>query len=665
MPKLSIILVNYNVRYFLEQCLISVREAVSAMDVAFGPDSCEVFVVDNNSVDGSMAMVREKFPEVISIENQENVGFSKANNQAISMSKGEYVLLLNPDTVVQKDTFVSTVQFMDQTPDSGGLGVYMMDGKGKFLPESKRGLPTPMVSFYKIFGLSSLFPKSEIFSKYYLGYLDKNQIHEIEVLSGAFMLLRRKTLDQIGLLDETFFMYGEDIDLSYRILQGGYKNYYFPHTKIIHYKGESTKKGNLNYVFVFYKAMVIFVNKHFAGTYARLFTFFIHFAIYLRAGLSVAARFFQSLIHPLLDGILLYGGMYFLKIYWEKNHRYIEGGSYPLEFSTIIIPSYVLIWLFGLWISGGYLKNVKVIKIFRGVALGTLLILVAYSLMPEHLRFSRALILLGAAWAFPAAFITRLVRHFIKFGNLNIESGEAKRTVIVGGESEVKRVNDILSKQINLNLEILGFVNDEKSGIGDVNNLPCLGKKSQLSEIVKVYQVDEIIFCSSDVEASDIMQMMSDIDVKNIEFKIVPPESEFIVGSNSINTQGELYSIDLKTITLDENKRNKRLLDVLLSLFSLLILPISAFIHKKPFQFYKNIYSVFLGKKSWVGYAPNLLNKNLPVIKKSVLYTTDAIKILNIDDKIEFHLNLLYAKNYKVSLDLSIFLKSLGKLDRE
>ena len=218
--KLSVIIVNYNVEHFLEQCLLSVRRSSYGIQV-------ETFVVDNNSIDGSVKMVNEKFPEVSIIANRENIGFSRANNQAIQKARGEYILLLNPDTVVEEHTFSKCLDFMDNHPIAGGLGVKMIDGKGKFLPESKRGLPTPSVAFYKIFGLSKLFPRSKKIGQYHLGYLSKNKNHEVQILSGAFMLLKRKALDKVGLLDESFFMYGEDIDLSYRILTGGYKNYYF------------------------------------------------------------------------------------------------------------------------------------------------------------------------------------------------------------------------------------------------------------------------------------------------------------------------------------------------------------------------------------------------------------------------------------------------------
>jgi GT2 family glycosyltransferase len=308
--KLSVIIVNYNVKYFLEQVLYSVRRAAEGLAV-------EVFVVDNNSVDESVAMVEEKFPEVILIANKDNPGFSIANNQAIRISKGEYVLLLNPDTVVEEDTFSKVIKFMDEHPDAGGLGVKMIDGSGTFLPESKRGFPSPWVAFCKTAGLSKFFPKSPTFNQYHLGYLDKNETHEIEVLSGAFMLMRKSVLDEIGLLDEAFFMYGEDIDLSYRIVKAGYKNYYFSDTTIIHYKGESTKKGSLNYVRAFYNAMIIFAEKHFEGEQAKLYVFMLKVAIYLKAFLTLVTNFFKKAIAPIFDIILIVAGMILLKDFWE------------------------------------------------------------------------------------------------------------------------------------------------------------------------------------------------------------------------------------------------------------------------------------------------------------------------------------------------------------
>ena len=295
--KLTVIIVNYNVQAYLEQCLRTVRAAMEGVDG-------EVDVVDNQSTDGSVEMVRREFPEVKLIANAVNVGFSRANNQAVRDSRGEYVLLLNPDTVVGEDVFRKVIDYLDAHPRVGGLGVKMIDGTGRFLPESKRGLPTPSVAFYKIIGLTRLFPRSRVFGRYQLGHLPENETNPIEILSGACMFLRRKTLDEVGLLDESFFMYGEDVDLSYRITLGGYENHYFPEARIIHYKGESTKKSSVNYVFVFYNAMAIFARKYFTRRGGNVFSLLINGAIYLSAAAAIVARFLRRALLPLIDLVL-------------------------------------------------------------------------------------------------------------------------------------------------------------------------------------------------------------------------------------------------------------------------------------------------------------------------------------------------------------------------
>ena len=216
-------------------------------------------------------------------------------------SRSEYVLLLNPDTLVEEDTFSKCLAFMDSHPDAGALGVKLIDGSGKYLPESKRGFPIPWVAFCKTFGLSSVFPKSRLFNRYYLGHLPADKTNPVDVLVGCFMFMRRSALDRAGLLDEAFFMYGEDIDLSYRIKQAGFENYYFPETQIIHYKGESTKKGSLNYVRTFYQAMIIFTQKHFTGPRAGLFVLMLEAAIWLRAGLTLLRHTWQKAWLPALD----------------------------------------------------------------------------------------------------------------------------------------------------------------------------------------------------------------------------------------------------------------------------------------------------------------------------------------------------------------------------
>lgn len=279
--KLSVIIVNYNVRFYLEQCLYSVAKASEGIHH-------EVFVVDNNSSDGSAAYIRARFPDVIYIENHENVGFARANNQALRQASGEYVMLLNPDTILGEDMLRECIAFMDSHKDAGAAGVRMLRNDGSFALESRRGIPTPFTSLCKMSGLCTLFPKSRLFGRYYMQYLDPNSITPIEVISGACMFIRMETIRKSGLLDEDFFMYGEDIDLSYRLMQTGMNNYYIP-TRILHYKGESTEKSSYRHVYVFYQAMLIFFRKHY-GHYSFLLSLPIKTAIYFKAFCTYITR---------------------------------------------------------------------------------------------------------------------------------------------------------------------------------------------------------------------------------------------------------------------------------------------------------------------------------------------------------------------------------------
>ncbi len=450
--KLSIVIVNYNVKHFLEQCLKSVYQAIQNIEA-------EVFVVDNNSIDGSQDMVRSSFTDVKLIANSKNTGFSTANNQAIKESKGEYVLLLNPDTVVPENCFQALLEFADKTPDLGGCGIPMYDGQGNYLPESKRGLPTPEVAFYKMIGLNKLFPKSKKFGKYHLGYLAPDQNHEVEILAGAFMLIRKKVLDKIGLLDETFFMYGEDIDLSYRITKAGWKNYYFAGSRIIHYKGESTKKLSTNYVKVFYKAMVIFAEKHYAGSNQKLFKLFINMAIYGRASLSLVSNLIQRFWMVTLESILLFGSLYLLKEYWEEHIKGIT--AYPKEMLTIHLPYYTLIWLLSMGFNGSYQAPFNFSKLIRSILMGTLVILMIYGLLPNHLHFSRGIILFGTLVVTAVLFSWRSLYHLLKYKTLDFSQKSNIKSVLIGCEKKWSELSKLLSSYQKYYQQI-GFISDKK-----------------------------------------------------------------------------------------------------------------------------------------------------------------------------------------------------------
>ena len=651
--QLSVIIVNYNVKFFLEQCINAVLKAMQHLQG-------EIIAVDNDSVDGSVNMLKEKFHQVRVIENKKNVGFARANNQAIRIASGRYILLLNPDTVVEEDTFEKCLAFMENHPEAGATGVKMIDGKGRFLPESKRALPTPSVAFYKIIGLSLLFPRSKIFGQYHLGYLDRNAIHEVEVLSGAFMFIRKAALDKAGLLDEDYFMYGEDIDLSYKITLAGYKNYYFPHTTIIHYKGESTKKGSLNYVFAFYNAMIIFVQKNFSARHAKMMSAMIRMAIYLRAFLSIIRRTFSVFALPLMEALLIFSVYLLILPHWE--HLILGGNAvYPPFFLYLIVPSYILIWLVSVYFAGGYDKPSRPGNILRGIIAGTIVILLIYALLPITLRFSRALILMGSVISAIITVGMRYILALLSPSSRLLDLQHPKKLLIAGSEEECKRVHALVSGT-GINHEVAGYVSNDDTGKKE----NFIGSADHLKEIVRVNGIDEIIFCSRDISSRDIIQHMLALSEMRVNFKIAPRESISIIGSNSVNAPGELYVLDFSLIALPSNKRNKRLLDFVLALLLLILSPILVFFFRNPLAFLSNINGVLNGRYSWVGYI-NLGESHeteLPPIRKGILNSSSGL-VFPLNREQIARSNLLYARDYKISNDVQIILRCFRELDRK
>jgi GT2 family glycosyltransferase len=651
---LSVIIVNYNVKYFLEQCLHAVMMAIKKIDA-------EVIVVDNNSADGSIPMIAEKFPQVILQVNTVNTGFAKANNQAIKMASGSYILLLNPDTVVQEDSFLKCIEYMDKHADVGCMGVKMIDGKGNYLPESKRALPSPLVAFYKVFGLAALFPRSKRFGKYHLGYLNPDEINEVDVISGAYMFIRKTALEKTGLLDEKFFMYGEDIDLSYRFKLSGYRNIYFPRTTIIHYKGESTRKSSINYVVVFYRAMIIFARKHFTASTARYYSLFINLAIYFRAGLSILTRFFKGIIAPLLDALVIFAGYYFFLPVWEYHH-FGQPGNYPAAYLGLVVPAYIVIWLFSVFLTTGYEKRAKFTDIVRGILAGSLIILVVYALLPETWRFSRALILIGTFWVVCSTIAVRFLLSRIDKERFSFEFfKKKKRIIIIGDKHESNRVYSII-KQTQVVPELIGFVNPDENRITP----DFIGHIGQIEDIVRINQADELVFCSAVMSSQQIIRTMLQFTDTGIEFKIAPPESMSVIGSNSNDTAGELYVLHFNTLSRLLNKRKKRLFDMLFSLVLLAGSPILLFLVKSPVGMFRNIFTVFFGAASWVGYFQSMGGNHpgLPRIRPGVLTPFDLQIRTDLNSKADEQVNLLYAKDYRIIHDLKIIIKGFSQLGR-
>ncbi|NOZ35052.1 MAG: glycosyltransferase [Chlorobi bacterium] len=639
--KLSVVIVNYNVKYFLAQCLLSVEKARKEYQQKYGQNLIEIFVVDNNSKDRSCEFVKKEFSDVILIENNQNVGFSAANNQAIKQSNGEYVLLLNPDTIIPENSFIKILDFADKHTNAGGIGVKMTDGNGVFLPESKRAFPSPAVSFYKMFGLSKLFPKSKRFGKYHLTYLNKNEIHKVDVLSGAFMLLRKTVLDKIGLLDETFFMYGEDIDLSYRIVQNGFSNYYFPEVSIIHYKGESTKKGSLNYVFVFFNAMIIFAKKHFSGKNAFFFSFLIKAAIIFRAGLSVFKRIFYTLFIPLSDALIFYAGFYLIKPLWE-NIKFQNTVHYPKEYMMYAVPSYITVWIFAILLSKGYQRPFDSKRLFKGILSGTFIILIIYSLLNENYRYSRLLLITGTAWAMFFSWLIRAIFTILKSKYFSFQKTKKEKYLVIADENGSKKTDKVLKQFSETDFSVL--------------NIPEYNF-DKIKSMVKNEMISDVILSVNKMTYSEIISFIQNINFINQSKAIAYPGKGFIIECHSLLVSGEIYTLEDFNLNKTDIKIQKRLFDITFSILLVLLSPVLILLIENKKNVFGNILSVLRGKKTWVGYIESKKNELLPNIKPGIL---NPVSYSVSDSEEIMKINQRYARYFHLTDDFYIVYKSFS-----
>lgn len=639
--QLSIIIVNYNVKHFLEQCLFSVQKAVSKI-------SSEIIVVDNNSTDESISYLSPKFKQVRFIQNPENTGFAKACNQALVVATGKYILFLNPDTIVPEDCFEKCISFLEQNQNAGALGLRMVDGSGKFLPESKRAFPSPLTSLFKLFGLSKLFPRSRIFARYHLGHLPDTETNEADVLSGAFMLIKKEVLDKTGGFDENFFMYGEDVDLSFRIQEAGYKNYYFAGSSIIHFKGESTRKGTTNYVRMFYSAMSRFVRKHYGGANAGIFNLLIHIGIWIRAALTALGNFIRHIGLPLMDAGLILFSFWLIKNGWNE---YVKTDTqYEPRLLWITFSGFTVFYLITAYYAGLYDRWYRWLELIRSTSVAAVFVLAAYALLPEQYRFSRGIILFGALLALVLISILRWILVQLRVIGSRKEKEEHFNTVIAGTPEEYKETLAIL-KLAGLEQKISGRVSIDP----DENN--SLGYYRNLKNISGIIPIREMIYCIGQLSYSELISCLHEAP-SGIAVKIHATGSSSIVGSQSKDISGESVSHENGFQLADPyNKRLKRLTDILIAAVSILLFPFQLLIQKKPLTFIRNCFAVLFAVKTWVGYA--VPEKNLPKIRKGIV-ACNGIS-LSIEQKLSQEslqmMDYWYARDYDVVNDLKMIWK--------
>lgn len=647
MKKISVIIVNYNVQYFLELCLHSVLRACEGFDA-------EIIVVDNNSSDDSCALVRRIFPSVLLIENKENTGFSRANNQGLAQATGEYVLFLNPDTVMPEDFFRKTIAYMEAHPKAGALGPRLIDGKGSFAPDGKKSFPTLSVAIFKSSGLAKLFPRSPYFNKYYAVHVGEFEQAAVEVLSGCCMLVRRSLFPAIGpAFDEDYFMYCEDVDLSYRIQQSGHENVYFPEATLIHYKGESTRKATLSYIRVFNEALSTFVRKHYSKTNAAIFLMLINVGIAMRAVWSFLKVFFRWFKTPIFDGMALLGILWLMNQVWVEGVRHLK----PVDTETLYFtfPVYILIWITSIYLNGGYDQPYRPLRVVRGMLVGTIIILAYFGILSAEYRYSRAVILFSGALGALGIVGLRELLHWTGIARSVRYNQVPKRAVIVATEAHFRQTAAQL-EQVHYAPDIVGRI-----AVGDAT-ASALGDLSEMKSLLHTLNIHEVVFCVNGLSYETILTQMQSCGAE-FEYKIHIPGSRSFVGSNSSHTAGDLYTADKRyNISTFVSARNKRVFDLLSSLCLLLAYPVLLFRVYEPAGLLRNIFAVLSGRYTWIGYPQR---EDLPPVKAAVLppyilqqgYTPGA--------KVQQLAATEYAEHYVVGIDFSLLLKNIRFLGKK
>ena len=555
--RLSVVFLSYNTRDLTEQALRTVLDAAEGMEV-------EIFVVDNASHDGSADMVAEKFPAVKLLRNEDNVGFAAGNNVALRQVVGEYVLIINTDTIVRRDTLRALAGFLDEHPEVGACGCKILDPDGTLQLDSRRGFPSPMAAFCKMSGLSRLFPDHPSISRYHMTYLDPEQTAEVEVLSGSCMMVRKAAMDQVGLLDEDYFMYGEDIDWCYRIHKAGWKIFYVPTTEIIHFRGESGRGAPMRILYRKSQAMSIFVNKHMT----RRFRFFPLWLLQVGIALHGIFRFvfktFRATAMPLADAALVLCGLKLgLAVRYHQElvpfiYRIERAGTLfgldaeptrwltpppysDIQWAAVYFVS-TLVWLMAFYVSGLYdRRRYSALWSVVGVALGFAFIVTLVFFFKAY-NFSR--LAAGAAFLFNALLVAgwRLVARWVlhkrgRTGRL--------RTLLVGTDQAAVDFVGHLSRADASRYDLIGVVGQAPEQRGrPLAGRPVVGLVEELEELVRDYEIDQLVFTPSTLSLS-LERLGRDLGVGNLRISMVPVSFAEMVAQRAADDDGPLPLIDL------------------------------------------------------------------------------------------------------------------------
>ena len=654
---LSIIIVNYNVKEFLQNLLHSISKSSIKINH-------EIIIIDNASNDGSVEFIREKFPEVALIASKTNLGFSKANNIGMRQSSGKYILLLNPDTLVSEDTFEKMIRFFEENPLVGLAGCKILNPDGTLQLACRRSFPGPWTSFCKVTGLSNLFPKSRIFARYNLTYLDPNETYEVDAVSGSFMIFRKDVYEKIGGLDEKFFMYGEDLDFCYRVQKSGYKVFYVPSTQIIHYKGESTKRSGLDETKIFYSAMHLFVKKHLSGS---IFVgIILQSAIIFRKLFAFLGKWKLVLMAIILDFL------FFDLTLWGCEKAYVLFKSRWAGFPHISIPivysfpAFIHIVITGL--TGNYKRyEFTILKNYSAIIMSFFFV-ASLSFFFKDFAYSRGVIVLTYFTLFFSLTLWRIgAKIFLNLG-FNRNGGLQRRTLVVGVNKHTAEIaNKLKLKYTDLH-NVIGLISNTNKEVGKkIDGLIVLGSTENINKVIRDNKINEVILSSLELSYNEIMTIVSKSQNNSIDFKLIGNNLDFLVGKSSVSILDDTPIVELNyNISNPIINLFKRVFDLILTLpvlffiYPFIYLGVHIYKRQNEFQeFILKIPNVFIGEFSFVGPKENKNFNELYLGKKGI---TGLWYIEGSEGNDSEKLNIYYAKNQNVWLDIEILGKTLIKM---
>jgi len=660
--EISVIIVNYNVRDFLSQCLHSVKKAAKGIP-------SEIIVVDNASDDGSAEMVRKKYPDVKLILNNENLGFAKANNIALKEAKGQFLLLLNPDTILQEDTIRVMLGFMKTRREVGLAGCKIINPDGSFDYACRRSFPTPWIAFTKITGLSKLFPKTELFGKYNLTYLSTEETYPVDAVSGSFMMVRREVLKEVGGLDERFFMYGEDLDWCYRIKKAGWQIYYVHSTQIIHYRGQSTKRSNIDEIKAFYEAMRIFVEKHYKSS--LIFLFLLKLSIKFLSILKFLAFALRPLRFAIVDFFVVTLSLLIGKLIRTGTIFHFPEYAYVAVFT---VPALIVIT--SLYIAGVYTHRYMSISRSITATFVSYVIISALVAFFKQYAFSRVIIIISG---FVSLVLVPGWRILIRiFGRRKDTAGGGlieKRTLIVGTNKEAKELCKKLKMRVDKGYDLIGFIGNTHKDIGkSLNGVKVLGSLENIGKVIREQKITDVIFAPKSLNYTQMLSIIGKCKDQPVSFNIVPSTLDVVVGGALVDS---LNDVPLISINYNINKPfhvfTKRLFDILMSVILLVLV-------------YPILWLLTFGninrRTSWLRMLPLVLKGEMsmvgPPVESKVADKKDALNLGKPGlfglpqlqrngslSKMEINqYNIYYARNQSLLLDFEILVKSLLKYRR-